>query len=124
LQQHNLVRLRIRLMDEPSLDDRSEVHLERPIVEVTCDIRLGLQFRVLGCMHGTYHRAIDNDMRDPDLSFDASVLGEHQGSRLTFRRDYLAAHVAIDAQSPAEADITFDRGTGADQTFDAVLWLM
>src|SRR5688572_30298700 len=113
-----LVRFTVVLVDQPALHDGTELDLQRLVVDVSCDIRLGLQFHVLGGVHRPDHRAVDHDMRNADLALDLRLLGKHQPARPTLGGDHVAAHAALHVQAPRESHAALDRGAGAYQAVD------
>src|SRR5262249_25753424 len=111
------------LIDEPTLQHGAELDLELLVVYIACDIRLGLQFNVLGCVDRADHGAVDDHMRDADLAFDLGLLREHQGAGLPVARDDAAAHMPVHPETAGKGDVAFDRGAGSDQAVDAALRL-
>src|SRR6185295_208335 len=66
-------------------------------------------------------RAVDHDVRDPDVAVDARMLADHQRPRLAVRRGDVAGHLPVDPQAPNEHDIALDGGPRADQAVDPLL---
>src|SRR6185295_6384308 len=84
---HHFLRLRLVLVDEPTLHYRAQLDLERLVVYISCDIALGLQFKVFRGVYRARHRAVDNDVGNADFPIDLRLLRQDQRSGLAFRRD-------------------------------------
>jgi hypothetical protein len=100
---------------ELSLNDRTQMHLERPVLDIADDPRFCLQFKEIVSRDGTVYQPVDHDVHDIDCAFDACLLAHHQRAGLAVGVSSRCLNDTVDAQASGETDVALDGRAGADQ---------
>ncbi len=80
------------IMDQLTVNHRSELHLDEFVVDVPLDRRFLREFHVLERIHVAFYAAIDHNVWHSNFASDRSFFGNHN-RRITIT---VSGHVALD----------------------------
>ena len=97
------------------------MHLQRKVLHIAIDTRLGFQFQDALGMNRAGNLAIDDDVLGRDRAVDDGGFGNHQQAVVCIIGPNVAMHFAVNAQTIAECNVAGNAAAFCNQAFDGGL---
>ena len=105
-------------MHQTTLNNRSLLHFNLMVLDITCDTRRRKEFQRLAGKNRANYRTVDDDMSDGNSAFDTRFFADHQGAFKRILATDVTPYLTIYAQPPSEDNVPFDSRSSPDQAAD------